>query len=90
MPGAGVTGRYYFTPRFSATGSFMGFLLPGGNTSTNGHVVNVQGYATVSLSKYVGIEGGYRFFDAAHHYNSPVNTGEFQIGGAFAGAVFRY
>jgi hypothetical protein len=90
MPGLGVTGRYYFTPRFSATGSFMGFVLPGGNTSTTGHVVNVQGYATVSLSKYVGIEGGYRFLNAGHYYNSPVNTGDFQIGGAFIGGVFRY
>lgn len=90
MPGLGAIGRYYFTPRFSATGAFTGFVLPGGNTSTNGHVINVQGYATISLSKNVGIQEGYRFFDAAHYFNSPVNTGEFQISGAFIGAVFRY
>jgi hypothetical protein len=90
MPGLGVEARYYLTPRFSATGSFMGFWLPGSDTSTNGHVVNVQAYGTVNISKYLALQGGYRLFDAAHHFNSPVNTGNFLINGGFIGGVFRY
>jgi len=88
MPGLGVTGRYYLTPRFSVTGSFMGFMLPGGSTS--GHVVNVQAYGTVSISKYLALQGGYRLFDAAHNFDSSINTGNFLINGGFIGGVFRY
>jgi hypothetical protein len=90
MPGLGAIGRYYLTERFSTTGSFMGYWLPGGDTSTHGHVINVELYGTVSISKYVALQGGYRLFDAAHHFNSPVNTGSFLINGGFIGGVFRY
>jgi hypothetical protein len=90
MPGLGGIGRYYLTPRFSATGSFMGYWLPGGNTSTNGHVINVELYGTVNISKYLALQGGYRLFDAAHNFSSPVNTGSFLINGGFIGGVFRY
>ena len=57
---------------------------------TNGHVVNAQAYGTVNISKYVALQGGYRLFNAAHHFNSPLNTGDFLINGGFIGGVFRY
>ena len=90
MPGLGGTARYYVTPRVSVTGLFTGYLLPGGDTSTHGHVMDVEGYATINVSKFVGIQGGYRWFNAVHRWDSPVNKGEFKIGGAFIGGTFRY
>jgi hypothetical protein len=90
MPGLGGIARIYATPRVSFTASYQGYYLPGGDTSTHGHVNDVDLYATLNVSKYVGIQGGYRFFDASHHWDSPVNTGQFQIGGGFLGGTIRY
>jgi hypothetical protein len=90
MPGLGAIGRYYATHRVSFTGAFTGYYLPGGDTSTHGHVIDVDLYATVNVSKYIGIQGGYRLLDAAHHFDSPVNTGDFLINGGFIGGTFRY
>jgi hypothetical protein len=90
MPGLGAIGRYYLTTRFSLTGAFTGYFLPGSDTSTHGHVIDVDLYGTINVSKYVGIQGGYRLLDAAHHFNSPVNTGDFRIGGGFLGGTIRY
>jgi len=90
MPGLGAIGRYYLTPRFALTGAYTGYWLPGGDTSTHGHVNDVELYGTINVSKYVGIQGGYRLFQAAHHFSSPVNTGDFLINGGFIGGTFRY
>jgi hypothetical protein len=90
MPGLGAIARYYATSRFSVTGAFTGYYLPGGSASTHGHVLDLDLYATINISKYVGIQGGYRLFDAAHHFDSPVNTGDFLINGGFIGGTIRY
>jgi hypothetical protein len=90
MPGLGVIGRYYVAPRVSLTASLTGYDLPGGATSTHGHVIDVNGYATINVSKFVGIQGGYRSFDASHVWSSPLNTGSFTIQGPFIGGTFRY
>src|SRR5262249_15353651 len=90
MPGLGGIGRFYVTPRFSLTGEYTGYWLPGGDTSTHGHVNDVELYGTVNISKYVAIQGGFRLFQAAHHFNSPVNTGDFFINGGFIGGTVRY
>jgi len=90
MPGLGVIGRYYVAPRMSITGEFTGYDLPGGATSTHGHVIAVDGYATLNVVKYIGIQGGYRSFDATHVYGSPVNTGTFTIRGPYVGGAVRF
>jgi hypothetical protein len=90
MPGLGAIGRFYVTPRFSLTGAYTGYWLPGSDTSTHGHVNDVELYGTINVSKYVGIQGGFRLFQAAHHFNSPVNTGDFLINGGFIGGTVRY
>jgi hypothetical protein len=90
MPGLGGIGRFYVTPRFSLTGAYTGYWLPGGDTSTHGHVNDVELYGTVNISKYVGIQGGFRLFQASHHFDSPVNTGDFLINGGFIGGTVRY
>lgn len=90
MPGLGAIARYYATPRVSFVGAYTGYFLPGGDTSTHGHVNDVELYGTINISKYIGIQGGYRLLNASHHFNSPVNTGDFTIGGGFIGGTFRY
>jgi hypothetical protein len=90
MPGLGAIGRYYATHRVSFTGAFTGYFLPGGDTSTHGHVIDVDLYGTINVSKYIGIQGGYRLLNASHHFSSPVNTGDFTIGGGFIGGIVRY
>jgi hypothetical protein len=90
MPGLGAIARYYATPRVSFVAAYTGYFLPGGATSTHGHVNDVDLYGTINISKYLGIQGGYRFFNAAHRFDSPVNTGDFTLGGGFLGGTFRY
>jgi len=90
MPGLGGIARYYATPRVSFIAAYTGYFLPGGDTSTHGHVNDVELYGMINISKYIGIQGGYRFFQAAHRFDSPVNTGNFTIGGGFIGGTFRY
>jgi hypothetical protein len=90
MPGLGVIGRYYVAPRVSITGEFTGYDLPGGATSTHGHVIATGGYATLNVLKYIGIQGGYRSFDATHVFGSPLNTGTFTIRGPYIGGAVRF
>jgi hypothetical protein len=90
MPGLGAIARYYATPRVSFVAAYTGYFLPGGDTSTHGHVNDVDLYGVINISKYIGIQGGYRFFNASHRFDSPVNTGNFTLGGGFLGGTFRY
>jgi hypothetical protein len=90
MPGLGVIGRYYVAPRVSITGEFTGYDLPGGATSTHGHVFAIEGYGTVNVLKYIGIQGGYRSFDATHVFGSPLNTGAFTVRGPYIGGAVRF
>jgi hypothetical protein len=90
MPALGAIGRYYPSPRFSVTGEFTGFYLPGGSTSTHGHGIKVDGYATVHVSKYVGIQGGYRVFDVNYAFKtSSPNTGLLTIAGPYVGGTIH-
>jgi hypothetical protein len=90
MPGLGASGRYYPAPRFSVTGEFIFYDLPGADTSTHGRLTDIDGYATVYVSKYVGLQGGYRSFDALHVWGSPLNTGTFTIRGPYIRGTLRY
>lgn len=90
MPGLGAIARYYVTPRFAVVGAYTGYFLPGGATSTHGHVNDVDLYGVINISKYIGMQGGYRFFNASHRFDSPVNTGDFTLGGGFLGGTFRF
>ncbi len=90
MPGLGVIGRFYPTEKISATVDFMGFDLPGSDTSTHAHSLNLNGYLTYNFNKHIGAQVGYRLFDASHVWGSPLNTGSFTIGGPYAGGTVRF
>ena len=62
MPGLGATARYYLKPQVSLTGGLLFFYLPGSDTSTHGHSIQIDGYATINASKHFGVQGGYRSF----------------------------
>jgi hypothetical protein len=42
------------------------------------------------MSRFVGVQGGYRSFNASHVWGSPLNTGTFAIGGPYVGGIVRY
>jgi hypothetical protein len=90
MPGLGIAGRYYPAPAVSLTGTFIGYDLPGSATNTHGHAFAIDAVATLSLSRFVGFQGGYRSLAASYVWASSTNTGTFRIGGPFLGGVVRY
>jgi hypothetical protein len=90
MPGVGGTARRYVSGNLSVTGDFLWFFLPGGTTSTHGHMFNAAGYATYNFNKHVGAQIGYRFTDTNHVWDSPLNTGSMQIGGPFVGGTAHF
>ena len=90
MPGLGATARYYVAPKFSVTGEFLYFYLPGSATSTHGHVMQVDGYATFNFTKHAGVQAGFRSFDTAHVWGSPLNTGSMTIFGPYVGGTAHF
>jgi hypothetical protein len=90
MPGLGATGRYYVRPQVSLTGGLLAFYLPGGATSTHGHSIQIDGYATVNASKYVGVQAGYRSFIMSYVWESPLNSSSMTIGGPYLGGTLHF
>jgi len=90
MPGLGAIGRYYASGKVSVTGEFLVFYLPGGDTSTHAHSVDIDGYLLYNFHKHAGVQLGYRSFDAAHVFGSPRNTGTFTIRGPYVGGTARF
>ena len=90
MPGLGATGRYYVRPQVSLTGGLLAFYLPGGATSTHGHSTQIDGYATVNASKYVGVQAGYRTFFMSYVWGSPLNTSSMTVGGPYLGGTVHF
>jgi len=90
MPGLGATGRYYVSGKLSVSGDFLFFYLPGNETSTHGHMIDSQFYATYNINKHAGAQIGYRFADTGHTWNSPLNTGSMTIGGPFVGGTAHF
>jgi len=90
MPGLGATGRYYVSGNLSVSGDFLFYYLPGSDTSTHGHMIDAQFYATYNINKHAGAQVGYRFADSGHVWNSPLNTGSMTIGGPFVGGTAHF
>jgi hypothetical protein len=90
MPGLGATARYYPASRVSVTGEVLFFDLPGGATSTHGHIVQIDGYATFNFTKHAGVKVGYRSFDTTHVFGSPLNTGSMTIRGPYVGGTAHF
>jgi hypothetical protein len=90
MPGLGATARYYVKPQVSLTGGLLAFYLPGGATSTHGHSIQIDGYATINASKHVGVQAGYRSFIMSYLWDSPLNTSSMTIGGPFLGGTLHF
>ena len=90
MPGLGATGRYYVSGNLSVTGDFLYFYLPGSATSTHGHILEGGGYITYNINKHVGAQVGFRVFDTAHTWGSPLNTGSMTIPGPFVGGTAHF
>jgi hypothetical protein len=90
MPGLGATARYYVRPQVSLTGGLIAFYLPGGDTSTHGHSIEIDGYATVNASKYLGVQAGYRSFIMSYAWQSPLSSSSMTIGGPYLGGTLHF
>jgi hypothetical protein len=90
MPGLGIIGRYYALGNVSVTGELMFFDLPGGDTSTHAHRLDIDGYLLYNFHKHAGVQLGYRSFDASHVWGSPLNTGTLTIRGPYVGGTARF
>jgi hypothetical protein len=90
MPGLGATARYYPASKVSVTGDVLFFDLPGGATSTHGHILEIDGYATFNFTKHAGVRAGYRSFDTTHVWGSPLNTGSMTIRGPYVGGTAHF
>ncbi|HUK34242.1 MAG TPA: hypothetical protein VLV86_10045 [Vicinamibacterales bacterium] len=90
MPGLGAVGRYYLMDKLSVTVDFLGFLLPGGDTSTHAHSLEIDGNVTYNFNKHVGAQIGVRAWDAGHVWNSPLNTGSITVVGPYVGGTGRF
>jgi|KBSMisStandDraft_5_1062788.scaffolds.fasta_scaffold01196_10 hypothetical protein len=90
MPGLGAIGRYYLMSKVSVTADFFGFWLPGSDTSTHAHSLEIDGYVMYNFNKHVGAQVGVRAWDASHVWNSPLNTGSFTVVGPYFGGTARF
>jgi hypothetical protein len=87
VPTIGLILRGYVHKYVSVTGEFTGFKIP--------HVKNFDGrfwdfdlYATGSVTKYLGVQGGYRSVTA--HYVVDDDTGDLKLKGPYFGGIVRF
>ena len=87
VPALGLILRGYVQKYISISGEFTGFKIP--------HVHNFDGkawdfdiYATGSITKYFGVQGGYRSVIVNYDVNS--DTGDLKLKGPYFGGMVRF
>jgi hypothetical protein len=102
IPAVGGIGRFYIVPNISVTGEVTGFKLPDNLIEHDtGYYVDIDAYATLNLSNYIGVQGGYRSFDVGFSIKGTTpsscpltvsnnTSGCFTLRGPYVGAVVRY
>jgi hypothetical protein len=88
IPALGGIGRYYIVPAISITGEVTAFKLPTVQSKYAGHFVDVDIYGTVSWTKNVGTQIGFRSMDVG--YLVKRDTGNMTLKGLYVGIVARY
>jgi len=86
IPGLGVIGRGYVTPRVSISGEFTGFKIVGG--SVDGSFYDFDISATGNIFKGLGVQGGYRTVNA--NYTIDEDFGDLTLRGPYIGIVSRF
>jgi hypothetical protein len=95
VPQLGLVGRGYPHKNVSITAEFTGFKVPGflRNRLSDAKTLQVnfkdfEVYGNVSISRYVGVQGGYR--SLATDYVVDDDTGDLTTKGPYFGAVVRF
>jgi hypothetical protein len=95
FPALGVIGRVYPHRTVGITAEWTGFKMPGfiANRLTdtdNGaaHMKNFDVYVTGSITRYFGIQGGYRTLSADYLLDD--NSGDLEMKGLYFGAMVRF
>jgi hypothetical protein len=88
IPALGGIGRYYIVPAISITGEVTAFKLPTIQDKYAGHFVDVDIYGTVSWTKNVGTQFGFRSMDVG--YLVKRDSGSMTLKGVYLGVVARY
>lgn len=87
VPTIGLLVRGYVQKYVSITGEFSGFKVPH-IKSFDGKFWDLDLYATGSITKYVGLQGGYRSVQA--HYVVDTEAGDLRLKGPYFGAMVRF
>ena len=100
-PGFGIIGRGYVHRNVSITAEFTGFKLPGfladklsdlaenaieGDSKATMKDLDI--YVTGSITRYFGIQGGYRWLSA--DYEIDRDLGDLSMKGPYIGAMIRF
>jgi hypothetical protein len=95
FPALGVVARVYPHKNIGVGGEWTGFKMPGFiadrlTDSNNGdaHLRNWDVYVIGSITRYFGIQGGYRALKA--DYTLDDKTGDLQMKGPYLGAMVRF
>ncbi len=89
IPAIGIIGRGYLTEYVSITGEFTGFkMLDSITEEFDGELWDFDIYATASLGRNVGVQGGYRSIDV--EYIADEDLGRLKMKGLYFGGVVRF
>ena len=95
FPAIGAVARVYPHKNVGVTVEWTGFKMPGfiANklTDTNNgeaHMKNFDAYVTGSITRYFGVQGGYRALSADYLLDS--DTGDLEMKGFYFGGVVRF
>jgi hypothetical protein len=94
-PQLGVTGRVYPHKNVSITAEFTGFKMPGwirekftDEEDFEANFKDFDIYGTVSITRFIGIQGGYRWLEADYIVDD--EAGNLEMKGLYFGGLFRF
>ncbi|MYD85812.1 MAG: hypothetical protein F4018_02395 [Acidobacteria bacterium] len=89
VPAIGGIARFYVTRLTPVTVEATGFVLPEDTLDGyHGRYVDLDVYATLNLSRHLGLSIGYRTLDVSYLIDR--QTGDYRLGGVYASAALRY
>ena len=95
FPALGVIGRAYPHKNVAITAEWTGFKMPAFiakklTDTDNGaaHMKNLDVSVTGSITRYFGVQGGYRVLTADYLLDS--DTGDLEMKGLYFGAMVRF
>jgi hypothetical protein len=95
VPALGVIGRVYPHKNVSITAEFTGFKMPAflarkflDSTEADAHLKDFDIYVTGSITRFFGIQGGYRSLQADYLVDD--SSGDLEMKGPYVGAMIRF